>query len=103
MNKAIIPLIAFSLFCIQIGVFAAFKSPEKPQQFVHLPLSVSLELRLKEEVFKVLDANCNICHRKNSSFNLFSTKNMDKYAKKIYKQVFGYRKMPKGDEIKLIE
>ena len=58
---------------------------------------------LKEEAFQILDTKCNVCHRRQNPFKIFSLKNMDKNAQKINKQVFIKGRMPKGDEIKLTE
>ncbi|MBL4709511.1 MAG: hypothetical protein JKY48_13835 [Flavobacteriales bacterium] len=56
---------------------------------------------LKTEAFEVLNAKCNICHRKQNPFKIFSLKNMERHAPKIYKQVFIKKRMPKGNKIKL--
>lgn len=56
---------------------------------------------LKQAAFDILKTKCNVCHRKKNPFKIFSLKNMDKHAPKIYKQVFVYQRMPKGNEIKL--
>ena len=53
---------------------------------------------LKESAYEILEAKCNTCHRKQNPFKVFSYKNMEKHAPKIYKQVFVKRRMPKGDE-----
>lgn len=58
---------------------------------------------LKQAAFELLDAKCNVCHRKQNPFKIFSLKNMEKYAAKIHKQVFVLRRMPKGDQIKLTD
>lgn len=55
----------------------------------------------KTAAFKILENKCNVCHKKRNPFMIFKLKNMDKRAKKIYKQVFVKKRMPKGDEIKL--
>lgn len=52
---------------------------------------------LREGAFHILDSKCNVCHRKQNPFRIFSRKNMDKNAPRIYKQVFVKRRMPKGD------
>ena len=57
--------------------------------------------QLKADAFEVLDTKCNVCHRKRNPFMVFSPKNMEKRAPKIYKQVFVEKRMPKGDDIKL--
>jgi len=61
------------------------------------------ESELKEKAFEILKTKCNICHRKKNPFKIFSKKNMDRRASKIYKQVFIKQRMPKGDEIQLTD
>ena len=56
---------------------------------------------LKLDAFKILDAKCNVCHRKKNPFMVFSLKNMEKRSSKIHKQVFVKRRMPKGNDIQL--
>lgn len=56
---------------------------------------------LKLAAFEVLDTKCNVCHRRQNPFRVFSLKNMEKHASKIYKQVIVKRRMPKGDIIRL--
>ena len=55
---------------------------------------------LKKEAFKVLESKCNACHQLEKR-KVFTLENMDAQAKKINKQVFVKKKMPKGDDIKL--
>lgn len=59
------------------------------------------ELQLKQAAFEVLESKCNVCHRRKNPFRVFKLKNMDKNAPRIYKQVFVFQRMPKGDKIKL--
>ena len=59
------------------------------------------EGKLKEAAFQILDTKCNVCHRKKNPFMVFTPKNMEKRISKIHKQVFVYKRMPKGNEIKL--
>lgn len=61
------------------------------------------ELQLKQAAFEVLKTKCNVCHRKKNPFRIFSLKNMDRHAPRIYKQVFIFKRMPKGDQIKLTD
>jgi len=56
---------------------------------------------LQREALEILQTKCNICHRKQNPLMVFKEKNMSKRAKKIYKQVFIEKRMPKGDEIRL--
>ena len=55
----------------------------------------------KTAALKILQNKCNVCHKKRNPFMIFKQKNMDKRAKRIYKQVFVKKRMPKGDDIKL--
>lgn len=73
---------------------------EEPFPMIHVTASKNSE-ELKTEAFKILENKCNVCHRKQNPFMVFSLKNMEKRAEKIYKQVFEKRRMPKGNEIKL--
>lgn len=57
----------------------------------------------KTKALKILENKCNVCHKKRNPFMIFKLKNMDRRAKRIYKQVFVKKRMPKGDEIKLTE
>ncbi len=61
------------------------------------------DAELEEVAFQILKTKCNVCHRKRNRFKIFSRKNRNKHALKIYKQVFVYRRMPKGNKIKLTE
>lgn len=58
---------------------------------------------LKESVLNILQNKCNVCHKTDNPFMVFSSKNMDRRAEKIYKQVFVKQRMPKGDSVKLTE
>lgn len=58
---------------------------------------------LKAEAFAILDAKCNTCHRKQNPFRVFTLKNMNRHAARIYKQVFVYRRMPKGNAPRLTD
>lgn len=55
------------------------------------------------EVLTILEEKCNVCHRKEQPFIIFKTKNLERNKKRIKQQVFEYKLMPKGDEIKLTE
>ena len=57
----------------------------------------------KTAALKILKNKCNVCHKKRNPFMIFKEKNMDKRAKRIYKEVFVTKRMPKGDEVKLTE
>lgn len=61
------------------------------------------DLGVKQAAFEVLQLKCNVCHRKQNPFKVFSLKNMNRHAQKIFHQVFTLRRMPKGQEIQLTE
>lgn len=56
-----------------------------------------------EKAFLILQTKCNDCHGQKKRNAVFTKENMNKFAKKINKQVFIKKRMPKGDEIKLSE
>lgn len=56
-----------------------------------------------EDVINLLEVKCNSCHRKKNPFMVFTTKNMNRRAGKIYDQVFVKRRMPKGAMLSDIE
>jgi uncharacterized membrane protein len=51
----------------------------------------------------ILRTKCNVCHYKQNPGKVFTLANMDKFAPKIYKQVFVKRRMPKGNATKLTQ
>lgn len=75
---------------------------EEPLSFNEVTVSQHSEV-LRSKAFKILDSKCNICHRKQNPFMVFSLKNMEKRAGKIYTQVYVKKRMPKGKEIKLTQ
>jgi len=56
---------------------------------------------IKEQAFRILEAKCNVCHKKKNKRRIFTYENMDGYRKRIDKQVFKWKRMPKGRDIKL--
>ncbi len=50
---------------------------------------------LRGQVYLILEKQCNVCHREQNPFMVFSLKNMEKRAGKIYKQVFVKNACPK--------
>lgn len=77
-------------------------SNESSEVFTSITID-SLENELKNKSFEILNSKCNICQRKQNPFKIFKLKNMDKYAPRIYQQVFIKKRMPKGDQIKLTD
>lgn len=55
----------------------------------------------KANAYRVLNAKCNVCHRKQNKHKVFTLINMDGFAAKIKTQVFIKKRMPRGNKIKL--
>ena len=101
MKKIAIHLFWLGFLLIQFGFFPAIQPAAVSYDAFGKPQFDVFETDLKEKAFEILDAKCNLCHRKQNPFKIFSQKNMNKHAPKIHKQVFVLRRMPKGDSIKL--
>ncbi|MEQ8927390.1 MAG: hypothetical protein RLO81_16335 [Fulvivirga sp.] len=54
---------------------------------------------ISEEVINLLEAKCNSCHKKQNPFMVFTNRNVNKRANKIYEQVFVKKRMPKGGKL----
>jgi hypothetical protein len=85
------------------------KTPLLFQHFVLLALSAVLLLGaqerpsthpvpdpLQQAAWRVLEAKCNVCHRKQNPFLIFKLSNMNKRAPRIHRAVFVQRRMPKA-------
>ena len=77
-----------------IAVIAAWRQPMPTSSNTTKSVQVGT---LKQAALSVLQTKCNVCHRKQNPFKVFSVKNMEKHASKIHKQVFVKQRMPKGD------
>jgi len=53
------------------------------------------------EVLQLLKQKCNACHKADSPEYVFTQENMETFARKINRQVFVWKRMPKGKEVKL--
>ncbi len=56
---------------------------------------------LQKEAFAILVNKCNDCHKKEKPQAVFTSENMDDYARKINRQVFVFKRMPQGKDIVL--
>lgn len=74
-------ILTTALFIFSFSAFAAFRFEAKKI----LPIK---EVSEKEEAFLILEKKCNACHRKENKGRIFTRKNMNRYSKKIYRQVF---------------
>jgi len=68
-----------------------------------LPQSSTAEKLPIEQVlaFEILKSKCNVCHRTENPSKVFTIENMNDHAKKIKRQVFFWKRMPKGNDYKL--
>jgi len=82
---------------------SSFVAPPSPKAPALGAIQVDKTTDLKTDVFQLLDAKCNVCHRKKNPFRVFSLKNMERNAKRIHQQVFVYKRMPKGNSVKLTD
>jgi len=57
----------------------------------------------QKEAFAILTQKCNICHTDQNPSKVFTIENMNGFAGKINRQVFVWKRMPKGKEVKLSE
>jgi len=57
----------------------------------------------QKDAFRVLDQKCNVCHAKQNPSKVFTLENMNDYARKVNRQVFVWKRMPKGDEVSLTQ
>lgn len=58
-------------------------------------------LSAKDKALDVLVRKCNDCHRKDKPNIIFNKSNMNRYARRINRQVFILNNMPKGTEYSL--
>lgn len=104
MKKSIIHLCCIGIWVTYFHLFIKDNpdTQKLPIYFINQPVC-TVESDAKQAAFQILKTKCNVCHKKKNPFKIFSWKNMERHAKKIHKQVFVYRRMPKGDSIKLSE
>lgn len=78
---------ALAIWIITGGTFASSKMPvEQVNAHRQEPEYAAL---------KVLQIKCNVCHRRQNPFRVFTAENMNKNAPNIYEQVFVKKSMPK--------
>ena len=82
------------LIIVLVGCFMAFLS----QSLVVVDPTYP---ELQKEAFTILVNKCNDCHKKEKPQAVFTPENMDNYARKINRQVFIFKRMPQGKDIKL--
>lgn len=67
------------------------------------PTSINAGEERASDVLALLDAKCNVCHRNENPKAVFTESNLSDFVKKIDRQVFFWKRMPKGNKIKLTE
>ena len=79
------------LFAIAITatILPTFQAPSNP---------ITTE---QERALNVLTTKCNVCHQIRNPKRVFTADNMNRYAKSIHRQVFVWKRMPKGKDITL--
>ena len=102
MKNAIVILITTGLILASASLSSANRAVNQPGKLDNIS-KINTEDDLKAAAFEILKNKCNVCHKKQNPFKIFSLKNMDKHAAKINQQVFVYKRMPKGNTIKLTE
>lgn len=80
---------SFILFIILSFTF--FSSPD-------LKESQSVNGETKTTAFKILKEKCNVCHVQKNRNRVFTLDNMNKNSRRIYRQVFLWKRMPKGND-----
>ena len=103
MKKVSILILFIGLFESHFNLFSIVRITQPPDKSLKRLFVRVSEPEQKQAAFKILKAKCNVCHKKKNPFKIFSLRNMDRHAPKIYKQVFVYKRMPKGDQIQLTE
>ena len=93
MRLFFLPLLSLVLIMAHLALFSA-QSPVKENPITD---------KAKEAAFKVLQTKCNVCHKKQNPFKIFSLRNMERHASKIHEQVFVLKRMPKPNGLPLTE
>ncbi len=91
----------YSLLLLLVGILPLTLAAAGYCSNAHNIPEVGQTSEIKERAYKILNTKCNVCHRTQNPFMVFTHKNMEKRAKRIHKQVFVKKRMPKGNTIKL--
>jgi len=51
--------------------------------------------------YQILQSKCNVCHQTQNPSKVFTRENMNGFSGKINRQVFFWKRMPKGDDYTL--
>ena len=64
-------------------------------------IEVQLVSQKQLEAFEVIRKKCNSCHISQNPNKVFTIENMNGFARQINRQVFIWKRMPKGKQAKL--
>jgi exopolysaccharide biosynthesis predicted pyruvyltransferase EpsI len=81
-----------------LGLLSDFMVMAKGFRSENTPEIYTENEELKIAAFEVLDTHCNSCHIEKNPKKVFSLDNMNGFAKNINRQVFVFKRMPKGKE-----
>jgi len=88
--------LVFLLSLLNIIFFSQMIGQKEPVSSIRMSIE-------QERAFEVLNLKCNACHRIQNPSKVFSIQNMNGYSKKINRQVFIWKRMPKGEDFNLSE
>ena len=57
----------------------------------------------QKSALRILVNKCNVCHQTKNPSKVFTIENMNAFSKRINRQVFIWKRMPKGKDIVLTE
>lgn len=101
MKKVTVTIFLFGILISCFMFLSGFSPSELTGEISKKSIPTDPGNELKQQAFEILKTKCNVCHRKQNPFKIFSLRNMNKHAPKIKEQVFIKKRMPKGDKIRL--
>jgi len=81
------------ILIVSIIIFSSVLSPNSRKE----------EGGLQQRAHDILVKKCNVCHQIKNPKKVFTKENMVDLAPKIYRQVFVWKRMPKGNRITLTD
>ncbi len=98
MRRIIFKTFIAILLLLLAQLWSAYQYTDQPTPAEYFQLHTPDPESLKLAAFEVLKTHCNTCHITDNPSKVFTLENMNKLAKKIHRQVFFFRRMPKGKE-----
>ena len=97
----LIKIVILSIRIFSVDSMDTYESLEANNKINERYASGFLSQYPPEKAFQILDAKCNVCHRRKNKNRIFTKVNMNTWANDIYEQVYVKKRMPKGNKIKL--